>query len=81
MHGRVLGDERVLPIRRRPELVVSCDGVGVAGSLVAEQLAAPLEVAVCAGSGLDEDVLVVVADLVTEVAEHRAVRLAEAHPQ
>ena len=71
----------VLPVRGRAELVVSRDRVGVAGPLVAEELAAAVEVALRAGTGLHEDVLVVVAGLVAEVAQHRAVRLAEAHPQ
>ena len=43
--------------------------------------AAVVEVSVCAGTILDQDVLVVVADLVPEVAEHRAVRLTEPNPQ
>ena len=65
----------------RAELVVACDRVAVAHRLVAEQLAALVEVFVCARTGFDEDVLVVVADLVAEVAEHRAVRLAKSDPQ
>ena len=53
----------------------------VVGAFVAEQLAALVEVALGARAGFDQDVLVVVADLVTEVSEHGAVRLAEPHPQ
>ena len=71
----------VLPAVRCAELVVPGQGVGVAGPLVAEQLAAARQVTQRARAGFDEDVLVVVADLVAEVAQHRAVRLAESHPQ
>jgi hypothetical protein len=53
----------------------------VVGAFVAEKLAAVVEVAHCAGAGFDKDMLVVVADLVAEVSEHRAVRLAEPHAQ
>ena len=64
-----------------PELVVPGDFGLVVGAFVAEQLAAVVEVARGAGAGFDEDVLVVVADLVTEVSEHGPVGLAEPHPQ
>ena len=48
----------------------------VVGGLIAEQLTAPREPVGIAGR-LDELPLVVVADLVAEVTEHRAVRLVE----
>ncbi len=67
-----------LPSRRARRPVVALDGVGVAGPLVAEQLAALVEQR---ASSVDEHPLVVVADLVAEVAEHRAVRLAEPDAQ
>ena len=57
------------------------NGIAVTGLLVAEQPAAVFEVSVCARTILDEYVLVVMAHLVPEMAEHRAVRLAETHPQ
>ena len=64
------------------ELVVPCDLAGVARR-VRRRTARGSRRGSClsARAGFDEHVLVVVADLVTEVAEHRAVRLAEPHPQ
>ena len=81
MHGGVLGDVGLLPAFGSAELVVPGDRVGVTGPLVAEQCAAVVEVLVCTRAGFDQYVLVVVAHLVAEVAEHRAVRLAEPNPQ
>ena len=70
-----------MPVLRRSELVVPGDFALVVGALVAEQLAAVAEVAVGAGAGFDEDVLVVMADLMTEMTEHGPVGLPEPHPQ
>jgi hypothetical protein len=53
----------------------------VVGPLVAEQAAAVVEISVSARAGFDQHVLVVMANLVTEMTEHRPVRLTEPHPQ
>ena len=71
MHRRVAGDVVLLPARRRTLGVVAVDGRLVVGGLVAEQLAHP-RAGVVVG---DEQRLVVVTDLVAEVAEQGAVRL------
>lgn len=72
VHGRVLTDEPVGPVGRRAVLVVLVECLAVVVGLVAEQLAERDEPVVVA---VDEYVPVVVADLVTEVTEHRAVGL------
>lgn len=63
------------PLGPKPVVVVEC--VPVAGPLVAEQLPALGEQRLFA----EQDRLVVVADLVPEVPEQRAVRLTEAHAE
>ncbi len=65
------------PVLGCAEPVVPVEGLGVAGPLVAEQRTALAEQRLVR----DQHLLVVVADLVAEVAEHRAVRLAEPHAQ
>jgi hypothetical protein len=59
---------------------VALQGVRVAAAFVAEQLAAPGQIPVGAGAVLDQHVLVVVAYLVPEVAQHGSIRLAEPDP-
>ncbi len=53
----------------------------IVGSLVAEQVAAFVQIPARAVAGLHQDGLVVVADLMTKMTQHGAVRLAEVHPQ
>ena len=72
MHGGVGADVRLRPVRRRALLVVTLHGLVVVLAVVTEQLAERLE-----GTAIpDQPVPVVVADLVTQMAEHRAIGLA-----
>src|ERR1700677_3189568 len=77
MHGRVGADERLLPVLGWAGFVVPVGRVLVVGTLVAEELA---HAGLLSCPGLNEDWLVVVPDLVTEVAEHCSIWLAEPHP-
>ena len=71
-----------MPVVGRTELVVPGDGsAGSSARSSPNSARHSVEVSGRAGTGLDEHVLVVVAHLVAEVAEHRPVRLAEPHPQ
>ena len=81
MHGRVLRDVRLRPALGCTELVVPREFVRVADAFVSEERAAVGKVLIGAGTVLDKDVLVVVAHLMTEVAEHRAVGLTKPNPQ
>ena len=73
VHRRVGADVALLPVGRRALRVVAVHRLRVVLALVAEQRAERV-----ARAGLvDQDRLVVVAELVADVADHRAVRLAE----
>ena len=77
MHGGVGADVRLRPVGGRPLLVVALERLGVAGPLVAEQLRGKR---VEPGGAPDQPVPVVVADLVAEVAQQRAVGLVHGVP-
>ena len=64
----------------RPKFVVTGDFGLVVGAFVTEERAALVEIA-HTRARLDQKVLVVMADLVPKMPQHRAVRLAEAHPE
>src|SRR5471032_723933 len=76
MHRRVGADVMLLPVQRRTLLVMPLKGFGVARSIVAEQATKrfqPMAVG-------DQSIPVVMADLMTEVPEQRAIRLVHLHP-
>ena len=72
MHAGVAAHEALRPVGRRALVVVPLQRGAVVGALVAEQRAEVLE----PGRGQHQQVPVVVADLVAEVAHQRAVGLA-----
>ena len=72
VHGGVGGDEVLLPVRWRALVVVTVQRCLVVGIRVAEQLTEPLAVLL---RRTDEPVVVIVTDLVPEMAEQRPVRL------
>ena len=72
MRTRVAGDEAVGPVGRRAAVVVAAQRRRVVGPLVAEELAEAVE----PRRRVDQQVPVVVADLVAEMADQRAVGLA-----
>jgi hypothetical protein len=82
MHDGVLRYVGLAPIRRWPELIVPSHLGLIVGGFVAEKSAALIEIAGRARTALDEGVLVVVADLVAEVAKCRVSKfVAKSHPK
>ena len=73
MGARIEADERVLPTVRRAAPIVRLQRRRIVGALVAEQRAEIFDQL----GVLDEPIPVVMADLVPQMAEHRAVRLVE----
>src|SRR5882757_5162808 len=71
MTGGIGADEPLLPIGRRPALIVALQGLLVIGALVAKHLAERLE----ARTVLDQSIPVVMADLMAKVTQQRPVLL------
>src|SRR5882672_12822449 len=77
MHARVSAYERLLPRVGGPLVIVASLRFGVARALVAEELAECRQ----ARTAVHEQIPIVVADLVSQVAEHGPIAFVQALPQ
>src|SRR6516225_6469224 len=80
VHGRIFRNVGPTPVSWRTESVVSCDLGLVIGPLVTENRPALIEIAGHPRPAFHQDALVIMADLMAEMAEHGAVGLAETNP-